>query len=72
MRRTFYQYLMTHRGGPKDDPRSSFADAAFLDHEFPKTETAFDPLSRYLEERADPEMPSALFDSLWEEYTESD
>ncbi|SIT80614.1 YozE family protein [Edaphobacillus lindanitolerans] len=72
MRRSFYQYLMSHRGGPKDDPRSAFAETAFLDHEFPKNETAFDALSRYIEERADPEMPSSVFDSLWDDYTESD
>ncbi|MCW1929154.1 YozE family protein [Bhargavaea beijingensis] len=72
MRRTFYQFLLTHRGGPKEDPRAVFAEAAFLDHEFPKTETGFDVLSRYLEERADPDMLSRVFDELWEEYRESD
>ncbi|MCM3088748.1 Uncharacterized protein YozE, UPF0346 family [Bhargavaea ginsengi] len=72
MRRTFYQFLLSHRGGPQDDPRAVFAEAAFLDHEFPKDETGFDPLSRYLEVRADPDMPSRVFDELWEEYRETD
>ena len=37
----------------------------FNDYSFPKEEKAFDPLSRYIEEKADAEMPSVVFDELY-------
>ena len=44
----------------------------FNDLSFPKEETAFDPLSRYIEEKADAEMPSVVFDELYLSYMKSD
>lgn len=68
MDRSFYQFVLSFRGGKKGDPKSAFAEAMFNDHSFPKDEKGFDPLSRYLEEKADPEMPSVVFDELFEMY----
>jgi uncharacterized protein YozE (UPF0346 family) len=70
MDRSFYQYVLSFRGGKKDDQKSAFAEAMFNDHSFPKDEKNFDPLSRYLEEKADPDMPSIVFDELYTMYKE--
>ena len=70
MDRSFYQFVLSFRGGKKGDNHAAFAEAVFNDHSFPKDEKAFDPLSRYLEEKADPEMPSVVFDELYEMYKE--
>ena len=65
MDRSFYRFALSFRGGAKDDLKSSFAEAMFKDYSFPKEEKAFDPLSRYVEEKADVEMPSVIFDELY-------
>lgn len=70
MERSFYQFVLSFRGGKKDDQKAVFAEAMFNDHGFPKSEENFDPLSRYLEEIADPEMPSIIFDELYALYEE--
>ncbi|GEN82636.1 UPF0346 protein [Sporosarcina luteola] len=70
MDRSFYQFVLSFRGGKKDDQKAVFAEAMFNDHAFPKGEKSFDPLSRYLEEKADPEMPSIIFDELYALYEE--
>lgn len=70
MDRSFYQFVLSYRGGKKDDSKAVFAEAVFNDHSFPKDEKGFDPLSRYLEEKADPEMPSVVFDELFALYKE--
>lgn len=70
MERSFYQFVLSFRGGNKGDEKSAFAEAVFNDHSFPKDEQDFDPLSRYLEEKADSEMPSVVFDELYAMYIE--
>ena len=55
----------------KDDLKSVFAERMFKDLSFPKEEKAFDPLSRYIEEKADAEMPSVIFDELYHLYEEA-
>ncbi|WP_432358846.1 YozE family protein [Sporosarcina sp. UB5] len=70
MDRSFYQFVLSFRGGKKDDSTSTFAEAVFNDHSFPKDEKDFDFLSRYLEEKADPEMPTIVFDELFAMYKE--
>ncbi|WP_125583121.1 YozE family protein [Levilactobacillus cerevisiae] len=68
MPKTFYQYLMTQRNPESYDPVASFANNAFLDSSFPKQETEFEPLSKYLEENA-PYLPSmTIFDDAWQLY----
>lgn len=70
MDRSFYQFVLSFRGGNKDDLKAIFAEAMFNDHGFPKDEKDFDPISRYLEDKADPEMPSIIYDELYALYTE--
>ncbi len=70
MDRSFYRFVLSFRGGAKDDLKASFAEAMFKDYSFPKEEKAFDPLSRYVEEKADAEMPSVIFDELYLLYEE--
>jgi uncharacterized protein YozE (UPF0346 family) len=65
MDRSFYRFALSYRGGPKDDLKAVFAEAMFKDSSFPKEEKVFDPLSRYIEEKADAEMPSVIFDDLY-------
>ena len=66
MDRSFYQFALSFRGGAKEDRKLLLLKHMFNDHSFPKDETAFDPLSRYIEEKADPDMPSVVFDELYQ------
>lgn len=68
MDRSFYQFVLTYRGGEKNDPYSVFADTMFNDQSFPKYERSFDALSRYIEEKADSQMSSVLFDELYRHF----
>lgn len=70
MNRTFYQFVLSFRGGRRDEPYSVFAEAMFNDLSFPKDEEDYDPLSRYVEERADEELRSTVFDELYKLYEE--
>lgn len=70
MNKSFYQFALAYRGGSKRDPYARFAEAMFNDHSFPKTSVTFDELSRYLEEKADADMPAAVFDEIWQAYEE--
>ena len=49
---------------------AQFAEGMFDDLSFPKDETEFDPLSRYVEEKVDAEMRSIVFDELYELYVD--
>ncbi|PKR78799.1 hypothetical protein CEY16_03325 [Halalkalibacillus sediminis] len=65
----FYHYMLQYRGvKDKDDPRKRLADWMFNDHDFPKQETDYDELSRYLELNSP--FPEALqtFDDVWDDY----
>ncbi|MHA6260859.1 YozE family protein [Sporosarcina sp. CAU 1771] len=70
MKRSFYQFTLSYRGGAKDDEKSRFAERMFNDLSFPKVETQFDPLSRYIEEKSDDELRSIVFDELFKIYEE--
>ncbi len=70
MDRSFYRFSLSFRGGAIDDLKSMFAESMFNDHSFPKEEIAFDALSRYVEEKADPQMRSVIFDELYQLYEE--
>ncbi|MGX9133982.1 YozE family protein [Rummeliibacillus sp. JY-2-4R] len=69
MKQSFYQFVLTYRGG-KNDAKADFAEAAFNDHGFPKQEEDFHTLSRYIEEKADHDMSAVVFDELWQLYEE--
>jgi uncharacterized protein YozE (UPF0346 family) len=68
MKQSFYLYILSFRGGNRNDLKTRFAESAFLDHSFPKTSTSFEELSSYIETIADEEMTTQAFDELWELY----
>lgn len=68
MDRSFYQFALSYRGGGKNDVNAIFAETMFNDLSFPKDEKHFDSLSRYVEDKADPNMPSIVFDELYAHY----
>ncbi|KXH81783.1 YozE family protein [Sporosarcina sp. HYO08] len=70
MDRSFYRFVLSFRGGSKEDAKAVFAESMFQDLSFPREEKAFDPLSRYIEEKADTHMSSAVFDELYDLYKE--
>lgn len=70
MNKSFYRNVLAFRDGPKDDEKSVFAEAMFKDLSFPKHENDFDTLSRYIEEKADDQLRSVVFDDLYKLYEE--
>lgn len=68
MRKSFYQYVLTFRGGDWSDQKTRFAESAFIDHSFPTTSTSFEELSSYIETMADEHLTTQAFDELWELY----
>ncbi|ANU28228.1 YozE family protein [Planococcus versutus] len=68
MHRSFYQFTLKYRGKIDADDYSRFSEAMFLDHSFPKSETDFERLSKYIEEKAHPIMKASVFDEIWREY----
>ncbi|KRN18583.1 hypothetical protein FD14_GL001907 [Secundilactobacillus similis DSM 23365 = JCM 2765] len=63
---------MTQRNPEDYEPVAEFANNAFYDQGFPKQETHFDELSKYLEENA-PYLPSmTIFDDAWVLYQAQD
>lgn len=71
MNQSFYLFALKYRGGQKKDKKAVFAEVMFNQHDFPKAETHFDSLSKYVEELANPDMSAAVFDELWELYIEA-
>ncbi|TQR20697.1 YozE family protein [Psychrobacillus vulpis] len=71
MNQSFYLFVLKFRGGQKKDMKSLFAESMFNQHDFPKAETSFDTLSKYIEELAHPDMSAVVFDELWEQYIEA-
>lgn len=72
MRQSFYQFLMTQRNPENYEPVAEFANNAFYDQSFPKQETRFEPLSKYLEENAGYLPSMTVFDQAWQMYLEQD
>lgn len=70
MNRSFYQFTLSFRAGAKGDLKAQFSESMFNDLSFPRDEMAFDPLSRYIEEKADASMQSIVFDELFRLYEE--
>ena len=70
MNKSFYQFTLSFRGGGKDDVHSVFAEAMFKDLSFPKDVGEYDSLSRYVEEKADEQLRSIVFDELYKLYEE--
>ncbi|WP_261807476.1 YozE family protein [Lapidilactobacillus luobeiensis] len=72
LRRSFYQYLMTQRDPNSHDEIAQFANNAFYDHSFPKQETDYDTLSRYLELNGNYLPGMTIFDQAYQRYLESE
>ncbi len=72
MHKSFYHYLLKYREEPPRDELAAFANNAFYDPAFPKSEDSYDVLSRYLEMEVD-YMPSmGVFDDAWEKYEQDE
>ncbi len=70
MNKSFYRFALSFRGGEKKDEKAQFAEAMFNDLSFPKEEKDYDSLSRYVEEHANDDLRSIVFDDLYLIYTE--
>lgn len=68
VKKSFYAFVLTFRGGDITDAKTKFAEAAFLDHSFPKQSTDFEELSSYIETLSDDALTTASFDALWSLY----
>lgn len=71
MRKSFYQYVLSFRGGGKDDEKAVFAEEMFRDLSFPKQANEYDTLSRYVEELGNDDMRSIVFDELYALYEQN-
>ncbi|HLU21368.1 YozE family protein [Lederbergia graminis] len=72
MNKSFYHFLMKFRQPSANDELSSFANAAYKDHSFPKQSSDYQELSDYLELNVDYLPTVAFFDYVWELYVESE
>jgi len=72
MHKSFYHYLMKYREEPPRDELAAFANHAFDDHSFPKSEDSYDELSRYLEMDVDYLPTMSVFDDAWEKYEQDE
>ena len=72
MHKSFYHYLMKYREEPPRDEIAAFANAAFMDHSFPKEADEYDILSRYLEMDVDYLPSMSVFDTAWEKYEQDE
>jgi uncharacterized protein YozE (UPF0346 family) len=60
--------MMKYRGMNKNAEERKLADWIFNDHDFPKTSTSYDEVSRYLEWNIPFTNASQIFDRLWDVY----
>lgn len=68
MKKSFYHYALTFRGGDWDDNKVRFAESMFIDPGFPKMSEDFHELSNYIEMQSDEYLTTEAFDSLWALY----
>lgn len=71
MKKSFYQFVLTFRGGDLANPKTRFAESVFFDHSFPKQSTSFHELSSYIETLSDEDVSTSTFDELWQLYEET-
>ncbi|MFE3574368.1 YozE family protein [Lysinibacillus sp. NPDC059133] len=70
MKKSFYLYVLTFRGGDWSDARVRFAEEVFNEHNFPKQSMDFDELSSYIESYATDNLKIEVFDELWSLYAD--
>lgn len=68
MKKSFYHYALTFRGGDWNDIKVQFAESMFVDHSFPKASEDFHELSNYVEMQSDEYLTAQAFDELWDLY----
>lgn len=68
LKKSFYHYVLTFRGGEWSDEKVRFAESMFLDHGFPKNSYDFEELSNYIEFQSDEYLTIGAFDVLWDLY----
>ncbi|WP_107950778.1 YozE family protein [Lysinibacillus parviboronicapiens] len=68
MKKSFYLYVLTFRGGDWSDRKARFAEEMFHEHNFPKQSADFDELSTYIETYATDNLTTEVFDELWDLY----
>ncbi len=68
MKKSFYHYVQTFRGGEWSDSKVRFAESMLIDLTFPKTSEDFEELSNYIELQSDEYLTIAAFDELWALY----
>ncbi|MGN7477411.1 YozE family protein [Solibacillus silvestris] len=68
MKKSFYHYVLTFRGGEWADEKVRFAESMFVDHAFPKTSDDFEELSNYIELQSNEYLTIGAFDILWDLY----
>ncbi|MFJ7736591.1 YozE family protein [Lysinibacillus sp. NPDC097287] len=70
MKKSFYLFVLTFRGGDWSDPKVRFAEEVFYEHNFPKQCMDFNELSSYIEMYATENLTTETFDNLWDLYEE--
>ncbi len=70
MKKSFYLYVLTFRGGDWSDSKVRFAEEMFHEHNFPKQSADFDELSTYIESFATDNLTTVTFDELWALYVD--
>lgn len=68
LKKSFYHYVLTFRGGDWSDSKARFSESMFIDLGFPKSSTDFDELSSYIELQSNDYITTTAFDELWELY----
>lgn len=68
MVKSFYHFLMKYRHPKPQSALNEFANAAYLDHSFPKNSMDYDELSDYLELNGHYLTSMVVFDEAWEIY----
>lgn len=71
MRRSFYHYIQTFKGGSHKLAETQFADHVSRDIQFPKHSEDYNEISSYLEMNVDYLSNMHFFDALWEQYVEN-
>ncbi|MDW5471583.1 YozE family protein [Staphylococcus equorum] len=65
---SFYQFVLTARG--RKNEKGELAEEIFDDLSFPRQEKDFHNISEYIETQGNYPISMAVFDDLYEEYTE--
>ncbi|WP_110927811.1 YozE family protein [Bacillus massiliglaciei] len=70
--KSFYMFLMKYRQPKEVDEITAFANAAYLDHSFPKHSVHYDEISEYLELNGHYLKSMSVFDEAWDLYLQTE